>query len=127
MGQLLMASQGLLNFFFLNRVLEKVASVCERACASWQQDWEKLKPIAKVEDVTYLRRGSLEICDHLSEQVMQNALNKATVQGGLSGVLDVFGEVADEALTLALALQTIHGTGLCYGYTPQTPDEKVFA
>lgn len=127
MGHLLMASQGLLNFFFLNRVLEKVASVCESACANWQQDWEKLKPTAKVEQVSDLRRGSLEVCDRLAEQVTQTALSKATLQGGVSGLFDLFGEVTDEALTLALALRTIHGTGLCYGYAPQTRDEKAFA
>ncbi len=127
MGRLLMASSGLLNFLFLNKVLEQIASLCEQATASWQQDWEKLKPLAGIENAVDLRRGALETCDQLSEQVTQAAERQASVQGSLSGLFDLIGEVADEGLTLVLALQTIHRVGLCYGYAPQTLDEQAFA
>lgn len=126
-GQLLMASRGLLGFLFLNQVLERIAEGCERVTGNWQQDWEKLKPVAGVGAVTDLRQRSLETCDQLAERMITAAENQATVQGSLSGLFDVFGEVADEGLTLVLALQTIHRIGLCYGYAPQTPDERAFA
>lgn len=124
MGHLLMAAKGLLNFLFLNLVLEKIASVCESATAGWQRDWEKLKSLAGVEDAIALRQSPLETCDRLSEHVMNVALEKAAAQGSISGLLNVFGEIANEELTLVLALQTIHRIGLCYGYPPQTSDEQ---
>lgn len=126
-GQLLMASRGLLSFICLNTVLEKIAQGFEQVTGSWQQDWEKLKPLAGVEAAIDLRGGAIEQCDRLSKQVTKAAKNRATVQGSLSGLFDVFGAVADEGLTLVLALQTIHRIGLCYGYAPQTPDEHAFA
>jgi EcsC protein family/Heavy metal associated domain 2 len=125
-GHLLMAGRGLLNVVFLNQALETVASVCERGSASWQRDWEHLKSSAGVEDAMALRRGSLEGCDRLSEHVIVSAIAKASAQGGVSGLFDMFGEIADEGLTLVLALQTIHHIGLCYGYQPQTSDEQSF-
>ncbi|MBE9011172.1 EcsC family protein [Pseudanabaenaceae cyanobacterium LEGE 13415] len=126
-GRLLLASRALINFFFLNKVLEKIASLCEQTTANWQQDWEKLKSSTDVEQFNDLRRGTLESCDRLSEQVTKAAQSQAALQGSLSGLFDVFGEVADEGLTLVLALQTIHRIGLCYGYAPQTSDEQAFA
>ena len=126
-GHVLLSAQGFLNFLLLNKALERVALVCESATKNWQQDWEKLKPVAGVEEAIALRQGFLERCDHLSASVTDHALKQASVQGGLGGLFDVFGEVADEGLTLVLALQTIHRIGLCYGYQPQTPDEQAFA
>jgi|GEM_PF-6965296 len=126
-GQVLLATQGLLNFLLVNKALEKVVSICESVTRNWQQDWEKLKPVTGVDAAISLRQGFLERCDHLSESVRAQALQQAAVQGSIGGLFDVFGEVADEGLTLALALQTIHRIGLCYGYQPQTPDEQAFA
>ncbi len=127
LGWLLISSRGLLNFLFLNSVLEKVAGGCERVTGNWQHDWEKLKPSVGVQQPIELRRGALERSDQLSAQVTKAAEKQAVLQGSLSGLFDVFGEIADEGLTLVLAVQTIHRVGLCYGYAPQTPDERAFA
>lgn len=49
------------------------------------------------------------------------------MEGGAVALLGMAGEIARVDLLLGLALQTLHRTGLCYGYAPQTELERQMA
>lgn len=57
-----------------------------------------------------------------------NGLLVATgIEGGIAGLLEVVGEVTNAALSVLLALITIHRVGEGYGYCPSSDLEKQFA
>ena len=127
LGYIFGFSKGLLNWLIPDAVFAEIGAACDGATANWEADWQQLKGHAEGEDYRLLRRGSLETCDRLAAEVMRASLERATAEGGLSSFTDSFGEVVNDSLTIVLALQTVHRTGLCYGYAPENEQEKAFA
>lgn len=106
---------------------KKVVSLLETATENWNGEWAALKQQAKVDDLGQLKKIPLEQCDCLAESVKHRAVDLASVEGGAGALLGMAGGMADVDLFLRVSIQTIHRTGLCYGYAPQTEPEQQFA
>lgn len=127
LGYVLSGTKELISLIIPALVFTNIGTACDAATANWQQDWQELKRMALVEDYHQLRTGDLERCDRLAAEVAKLSLEKATTEGGISEIAEIWGEIINDGLTLILALVTIHRIGLCYGYAPDNKQEKAFA
>jgi hypothetical protein len=126
-GKALEPVQKVADALIPNGVLKKVVSLLETATENWHEEWEALKQQAKVDDLGQLKKIPLEQCDRLAESVKDRAVGLASVEGAAGALAGMAGEVTDVDLFLRASLQAIHRTGLCYGYAPQTEQERQFA
>lgn len=108
-------------------LVEKIFQTLESITDNWQKDWKTLKPVAGVEEHQQLQQVSLDICDRLAQDVKNQAVAQAAVEGGLSGLFGWIGVEINIPLSLLLMWQTIHKIGLCYGYSPDKELQKQFA
>lgn len=108
-------------------LVEKIFQTLESVTAHWPHEWKTLQDKAGVENHQQLQQVSLEVCDHLAQDVQHKAIAQAAVTGGLSGLLGGIAVEVDIPLFLLLMWQTIYKIGLCYGYTPDTEEDKQFA
>ncbi len=126
-GKALAPIQEVADALIPDRFLKKIIPLMESATENWHRDWEALKQQAKMDDLGQLKRIPLEQCDRLAESVKDRAANLASVEGGAGAFLGMAGEAIDADLFLRVSIETIHGTGLCYGYAPRTEWERQFA
>ncbi|MFB2836127.1 EcsC family protein [Floridanema evergladense] len=120
----------IVNFIVPSWVFKKIGTACEAATKNWQHDWQKIKPEAQVEEYTKLRYSKLEVCDRLSEQIINHSRKEAFAIGSFAALTElgnvIVGEVGDSIETMTYGLKTIHRIGLCYGYAPESPQEQAF-
>jgi hypothetical protein len=107
--------------------LKQISNLLENSTDEWTQEWESLKPKAGFEDYRQLKDVPLKQCDCLAEQVQQEALASAILEGGITSIFGILGEMANIAWLIDKALKTTHKIGFCYGYSPLTSWEKHFA
>jgi hypothetical protein len=107
--------------------LKKLIPLVERATKNWHQEWEDLKRKAKIDDLDQLKQIPLEQCNHLADSVKTRSIVFATIEGGAGALLGMAGGMIEVDLFLRVSIQTIHYTGLCYGYAPKTRLEQQFA
>lgn len=126
-GKTLAPIQKVADALVPNSFLEKAIPLLESATENWHREWEALKQQAKIDDLGQLKQTPLEQCDRLAKSVEDRAVSLASVEGGAGALLGVAGEMADVDVFLRVSVQTIHRTGLCYGYAPQNELEQQFA
>ena len=97
------------------------------SAAVWLTDLEDIKRDGRVSRLEDLRKGDLEVCDGLSNNVHNWAIGMAITEGSGTGAFGLFGAPADIPLIITLALRTIHKIGACYGYRCQNEIDKNFA
>jgi copper chaperone CopZ len=106
--------------------LKQMIDVLEHFTDEWSQEWESLKPKAGLEDYRQLKKVSLKQCDLLVEQVQQEALAATILEGAITSIFGILGEMANIAWLIDKALKTTQKIGLCYGYSPLTFWQKHF-
>ena len=126
-GKLFSPVNILLDILLPGAVIGAGLKAAETVTSRWQQDWEKIKQIGKIEDGYNLKQAKLEFCDRLVDKLESEAIALAGIEGGIAGLFEWVGEIADIPLSIGFSLQTIHRIGLCYGYSPETQTEKQFA
>ena len=62
----------------------------------------------------------------LSEELQQNRVKLATVQGASTGIGGIFTLVIDIPLLLGMALKTLQEIAIIHGYNPKDKQERVF-
>jgi len=70
---------------------------------------------------------TLQAGDRTTTTLHDSLLVATGIEGGLASFLDIVGEVTNAALSVLLALITIHRVGEGYGYCPSGDVEKQFA
>jgi len=108
-------------------VVQKVLQSLQTVADDWQADWQSLKSAAGVEDYRQLKQAELDFCDKLADGVRKKAIATGAVKGSLGDFAGVLGEGFSLPLSVLLALQTAHRIGLCYGYSPETKDDRQLA
>ncbi|MGB5734704.1 MAG: EcsC family protein [Thiohalocapsa sp.] len=110
-----------------DRLLKKAMPIMQSAMSNWHREWDALKKHAGVDHLEQLKEPPLETSDRLAEWVKDRALEHGSVQGGLSMAIGYAGDLVYADLYIRVAIETIHRTGLCYGYAPRTELEQRFA
>ncbi|MCU0536902.1 MAG: EcsC family protein [Hydrococcus sp. Prado102] len=72
-----------------------------------------------------LQQARLEVCDRLAHRVKDWESWLGGALASITGFFEVIGEITEISLSVVLALQTIRKIGLCYGYPPQTQQERL--
>jgi hypothetical protein len=72
-------------------------------------------------------QASLQQCDRNATTLRNPILLTTSFEGGIAGLFNLLGEITNVALSILLALITIHRVGECYGYCPGSVLEKQFA
>ncbi len=85
-----------------------------------------IKKSGNVTEIKELLNKDLLFLDKLSAKVHHWAIGLATTGGVASGLGGAITLAADVPATVTLALRTIHKIGLCYGYQPETNDDRLF-
>ena len=99
----------------VNRVAEKFS------------DERSILKRAKLDLLPQLREGELSLCDKLMRTEQRRAMAMGGVGGAAFGIAGAAGMVADIPSLIALALRTIHRTGLCYGEDLRKPQHRKLA
>jgi EcsC protein family len=81
---------------------------------------------AGVDDVTQLRKKSLEECDKLASEVARISKAVATAEGAATGMGGMITTAIDVPLQFVSALRTIVRMGYCYGYAADKPSDRYF-
>lgn len=90
--------------------------------AEWLTDEGDILRKGELSDIDVLKSKSLELSDHLANDIHNWAIGIASAEGVGSGMLGIYGLALDIPFIITFALRTIHKIGLCYGY--KTKDEK---
>lgn len=87
----------------------------------------RLMKKAGVEQIEDLNNAPLEHCDKLARNVRRSAIMMAGGSGAATGIAGAAGWAIDIPALLTLALNSIQRTGMCYGISPKTDQERAFA
>lgn len=105
----------------------KLALTGANSLAARLADTQSVLRAAGVADLAELREADLERCDALTERIRKQAVRLSAAGGAVAGVAGAAGLVVDVPALLTLALNTIHRTGLCYGYDSLDDAERPYA
>jgi len=101
--------------------------ICESLSDKWHLEWQHIKSHTKVDTPVELQKGDLEECDKICETVKNQANFSACIELGAIALWEGIGELINVPVAIIIAVQTIHKIGLCYGFTPDTEQEKFVA
>src|SRR5262249_50301196 len=83
--------------------------------AGWKVGYDLIRREAGVDDLTQLRHGSLERCDHLERRIEWADAAVVTSESLVAGVGGIAGELAELPAEVLLALKAVHRVAGCYG------------
>ena len=89
------------------------------AISSYYPDTE----VSSLKDASIL---PLSIMDQAVDKLTSNRKNLATIQGASTGIGGIFTLSIDIPLLLGLQLKTIQDIAICYGYDPNSKEERLF-
>ena len=102
------------------------ALMASGTAAEWMTDTSDVKRDGQVEAIAELRTKNLQLSDELSDGVRNWAIGLAAAEGLLTGTVGLPGLIADIPVLVTLCLRTINKIGLCYGYEPDTEENRRF-
>jgi uncharacterized protein (DUF697 family) len=87
---------------------------------------ERIIREAGVGSIEEFARLQLKELDALAASFHRWSVGYAVVEGGAAGAAGIAGIPADIPAVIALALRTVRGIGVCYGYVDKTEAERQF-
>jgi EcsC protein family len=87
---------------------------------------ERVMKEAGVASIEELQRLELKHHDVLADSFHRWAVGFAVVEGGVAGAAGIAAIPVDIPAVIALALRTVRGIGICYGYVDKTEVEREF-
>lgn len=121
--------------FIQNKIAELVAElgnyiqtggrylISERGMIEKVKKESKVKDIESIADIANL---PIEKMISLSEELQQNRVKLATVQGASTGIGGIFTLAIDIPVVLGMALKTLQEIAILHGYDPNEKLERVF-
>jgi hypothetical protein len=92
--------------------------------ADWKAGYDLIRRHAGMDELSQLRRRSLELCDHLEKRVELADAAVVTSESLLAEVGGVATELAASPAEAMLALKSVHRVAGCYGYTLDRPQDR---
>ncbi|MCG7345392.1 EcsC family protein [Sporosarcina sp. ACRSL] len=83
-------------------------------------------PLLDVQTLDQVKELPVSTMDAAVEKIANNRKKLATVQGASTGIGGVFTLTVDIPLLLSLQLKTLQDIAICYGYDPNSKEERLF-
>lgn len=115
----------IVNSVIPNGAIEGALNLSSSA-AAFLTDTQDILRDSGVSSIKELRTHNLEKSDKLANEVHNWAIGIATSEGGVTGYCGLPGIAVDIPSIIVIALRTIHKIGICYGFEPETEQDRKY-
>jgi hypothetical protein len=114
----------------LSRLMPESAINAAISAAYWTSQWladsQRVEPLLGPTRIADLRGKSLELSDGLAARVRHVAQTAAFIDGAVTGMAGLLLAPVDVGALTVVALNAIHRTGHCYGFSLDQPEDRPY-